>query len=188
MNVEKLITPRQFAELVDLHDGGVMTWRRRGLEWFAHLGDDAPRAMASWNTRHAGKPAFAHKCGPGYLHGGLLGEKLLAHRAVWCLATGRWPTATIDHINGNRQDNRICNLRDVAHAQNCRNQPLSKVNTSGFTGVSFDAARNKYAAHITVDGRTLHLGRFDSLADARRARQQANTQHGFHSNHGRQAA
>lgn len=144
--------------------------------------------MASWNTRHAGKPAFAHRNGVGYLHGGLLNEKLLAHRAVWCLTTGRWPSETIDHINGNRRDNRICNLRDVPHAHNCRNQPLSKVNTSGFTGVHFDAARNKYAAHITVDGRTLHLGRFDTLADARLARQQANTKHGFHNNHGRQAA
>lgn len=188
MSLEKVISPRQFAELVELHDGGLMTWRARGLEWFSHLGTDAERAMASWNAKNAGKPAFAHRAGAGYLHGSLFNKKLLAHRAVWCLATGRWPTATIDHINGNRQDNRICNLRDVAHQQNCRNQPLSKVNTSGFTGVSFDAARNKWTAQITVDRRTLHLGRFDTLAEARRARQQANTKHGFHANHGRIAA
>lgn len=188
MNVEKRITPRQFAELVELHDSGQMTWRRRGPEWFAHLGDDAPRAMASWNTRHAGKPAFAHRTGPGYLHGGLLNEKLLAHRAVWCLATGRWPAATIDHINGNRQDNRLCNLRDVPHVQNCRNQPLSRASTTGLTGVSLDSRSGKYEAHITVAGKTHHLGKFDTVHEARLARQQANTKHGFHPNHGRQAA
>lgn len=188
MSVEKLISPRQFAALVQLCDGGFMAWRARGAEWFRHLGPDAGRAMSSWNTRHAGKPAFAHRAGNGYLHGSLLNQKLLAHRAVWCLATGRWPNATIDHINGNRTDNRISNLRDVDHVQNCRNQPLSRGNTSGFTGVSFDANRNKYAAHITVGGRTLHLGRYDTLAEARIARQQANTKYEFHANHGRIAA
>jgi hypothetical protein len=188
VSVETRITPRQLAEMVELLDGGLMKWKPRGMQWFLHLGTDAQRAMASWNTRHANKPAFAHCTGNGYLHGCLFNEKLLAHRAVWCLATCHWPTATIDHINGDRQDNRICNLRDVAHVQNCRNQPRSKVNTSGFTGVSFEAARNKYAAHITIAGRTLHLGRFDALADANRARQQANTKYGFHKNHGRVSA
>ena len=188
MNVEKLINPQQFAELVELQEDGLMTWRRRDPHWFSHLGPDAQRAMASWNTKNAGKPAFSHRMGAGYLHGGLLNKKLLAHRAVWCLATGRWPTATIDHINGNRKDNRICNLRDVPHAENCRNQPLSRASTTGFTGVSFNRERNKYDAHIVVNGKTMHLGKFASLADARRARQQANARHGFHDNHGRASA
>jgi hypothetical protein len=188
VNIEKRVSPRDLAALVQLHDGGKMTWRPRGLELFSHLGSDAARTMASWNTQNAGRPAFANKAGAGYLHGGLLNEKLLAHRAVWALSTGCWPTATIDHINGDRMDNRISNLRDVAHVQNCRNQPLSRINTTGFTGVHFDSARGKYAAHITVDGKTVHLGRFATLSEAMVARQSANAKYGFHENHGRKAA
>ncbi len=189
MNVEKLISPQDLAELVTLDAlTGKMTWRERGRRWFEHLGADADRAMASWNTKHAGGPAFDHMTGNGYRHGGLLNEKLLAHRAVWALSTGRWPTATIDHVNGNRQDNRIENLRDVPHVQNCRNQPLSKANTSGVTGVSLVRGRGKYVATICVDGKTVHLGKFATLAEAAHARQAANAAHGFHDNHGRTAA
>lgn len=186
--IESLVSPRDLADLVELHADGKMTWRSRGKKWFAHLGADAGRAMASWNTKHAGKPAFAHKTGAGYLHGGLLNEKLLAHRAVWALSTGRWPVATIDHINGNRQDNRICNLRDVPHVSNCRNQPLRNVNTSGFAGVSLDKRNGKYAASICVNGKNVHLGKFETLAEARLARDAANIKHGFHANHGRRQA
>lgn len=188
MNVEGIVSPRDLAELVELHPSGAMTWRTRGKKWFAHLGADADRAMASWNTKHAGRPAFAHTTGAGYFHGGLLNGKVLAHRAVWALSTGRWPAATIDHINGNKKDNRPCNLRDVPHVSNCRNQPLSKGNTSGVTGVSIDRRSGKYAAHISVNGKTVHLGKFETLEEARLVRAAANAHHNFHPNHGRTQA
>lgn len=188
MRVEMLITAAQLHELVDANlQDGTMTWRQRDAKWFAHLGPDAQRAMSSWNTKNAGRPAFAQPNGSGYLHGGLFNGKLLAHRAIWALANDSWPTATIDHINGDRRDNRLCNLRHVEHVDNCRNQPRSSANKTGVTGVWFDQARRNYSASIMVLGKTIHIGRYPTIEAASSARAAANVAHGFHPNHGRKA-
>lgn len=71
-----------------------------------------------------------------------------------------------DHINGNRSDNRISNLRLAQHRENGQNQALRKTNTSGKHGVSWSKPHNKWAAYIMKDGRKRHLGLFDSLEDA----------------------
>lgn len=115
----------------------------------------------------------------------IFGEKVCAHVVVFALHRGRWPVETIDHINGDRCDNRPVNLRDVPHIQNMRNQPLSRASTTGVTGVSFDRPRQKYEAHITIRGKTIHLGRFSEMGAAVRARKRAEVKHGFHENHGR---
>ena len=159
---------------------GELHWLPRAAGLFPDV-----RSHMAWNSRHAGRRAFCTQSGNGYLHGSLFGVKLCAHRIVFALANGRWPAHTVDHINGDRLDNRPANLRDVPHLQNMRNQPLSKASTTGVTGVSFDSARGKYAAHITVAGRAVHLGRFATLDEAAAARTAANARHAFHPNHGR---
>lgn len=72
----------------------------------------------------------------------------------------------IDHVNGNRLDNRRSNLRFCTHAENCRNSSIRSDNTSGYVGVSFDKSRNKWEAYINLDGNRRHLGRFETPGEA----------------------
>lgn len=175
----------RLRQLVSLNsETGAMTWRPRVLDDFVDSSNPG-RAMRSWNTRFSGKPAFAHSTGNGYLHGGLFDRKILAHRVVWALHHGAWPGMTIDHIDGNKKNNRPSNLRDVTHRENCLNQPVSKVNSSGFTGVSFDKKRGMFESYVCLGGSKKTLGRFGSIADACSARVTANTTLGYHANHGR---
>ena len=66
----------------------------------------------------------------------------------------------IDHINHNRLDNRIVNLRSVSNINNTLNCSLSKNNRSGFTGVTWDKPRNVWTSRIMVHGKNLYLGSF----------------------------
>ena len=96
-----------------------------------------------------------------YLQLCICGKVIRGHRLAWFLTYGYLPKA-IDHINGDGLDNRLCNLREVTQQQNNQNhRKPPKHNTSGFLGVSFFKAGNKFAAHINVDGKKKHLGYFD---------------------------
>lgn len=99
-----------------------------------------------------------------------------AHRLAWLYVHGRWPNGEVDHINRRRADNRIANLREATRKDNSRNGSLRQ-NSSGAIGVSWDAQTERWRAHITVDGKMLHLGRFDSIAEAVAARQSAAAEH-----------
>lgn len=76
------------------------------------------------------------------------------------MTTGDWPTDQIDHINGDKGDNRIANLREATNAENNRNTGAGQANTSGFKGVCWDKAKGKWRAQIEIDGRGAHLGYF----------------------------
>ena len=83
-------------------------------------------------------------------------------------------TLYVDHINGNKLDNTIRNLRVCSNTDNCKNrQVLPSNNTSGVLGVCYDNTRHKWKAEIKVDGKKLHLGRFDAKEDAIKARIEA---------------
>lgn len=181
---EQKISILELRRMVSLDaETGKLFWNRRCASDFN--GANPARACNTWNARFAGKEAFCHMSGNGYLHGALHYQKVCAHRIVFALFYGHWPENTIDHINGVRTDNRPSNLRDVMHIENMRNQPASKASTTGVTGVSFDKASNKYEAHITVCGKKKTLGRFESISSAASARAVANQEIGFHENHGR---
>lgn len=105
------------------------------------------------------------------------------HQAVWALLRGYWPTE-IDHINGNPQDNKIENLREVDRSTNLRNAKKRSNNISGVTGVCWDTRTKKWRASI----RTTYdksLGYYNDFEDAVAARRIAETQYGYHENHGR---
>lgn len=75
--------------------------------------------------------------------------------------------AEVDHENGNGLDCRRSNLRDATHAQNQQNRVrLRQDNVSGVTGVAWDAGHCMWRARISVDGKRLHIGRFDTLGQA----------------------
>jgi HNH endonuclease/AP2 domain len=101
--------------------------------------------------------------------------------------TGHLPTLEIDHINGDRDDNRWINLRQVTASVNMKNLPLPRTNKSGTPGVIWHKRDEKWQASIKVDRRTVHLGYFESKQDAIAARKVAERQYGFHPNHGRLA-
>jgi hypothetical protein len=76
----------------------------------------------------------------------------------------------IDHINNNKLDNTINNLRFATLKENSQNAKISKKNTSGIKGISFDKKRNKYCAYITIDNKYKYIGCFTTLEQATIAR------------------
>jgi hypothetical protein len=136
-----------------------------------------------WKHLYGKRRAFVSVQTQGYLYGKLNGKNLLAHRVLWALEHGAWPTEEIDHINQDKKDNRLCNLQQVSRVQNSRNKGLYKNNTSGFAGVS-RTQRGNWCAYVVVDEKQLHLGVFNSAEEAREARASANDRFGFSSIHG----
>lgn len=165
---------------------GTLFWLPRTPDMFRLSANRTSEAnCAAWNGRYAGKEALAHASTDGYLCGHLLGPMCKAHRAIWLLYYREWPSDQIDHINGDRGDNRISNLRVVTNAENGKNQRKSKKNTSGVQGVSWDKRYGKWIANITVSGRRKYLGSFSEFDAAVQKRSHAEALYGFHPNHGR---
>jgi len=159
-------------------DTGALAWRERPL---AHFKSRA--CAAAFNARCARRPAF-EAIRSGYKSLNLDRRRYSAHRLIWKWVTGDDPEI-IDHINGDRTDNRWENLRSTSCGENQRNVSLYRNNKSGRVGVLFHKASGKWCAHIRVKRRNIHLGLHSSFEDACAARAAAEAEHGFHANHGR---
>lgn len=120
----------------------------------------------------------------GYVLISFRGVTYKAHRIAWTIYHGAPPEGEIDHINHQKHDNRIKNLRDVPSIQNARNLGLSSANTSGVLGVSFNKKDRRWKARIKVNQKEHHLGYFKTKDEAIAARQIAEEIYGFHDNHG----
>lgn len=94
------------------------------------------------------------------------GNYYLAHRLAWKMSYGVDPTDEIDHKNGIRLDNRICNLRKATRSENQRNIAKYNNNKSGFKGVSWDKSRRKWIVAIKNNNKQKTLGRFTDINDA----------------------
>lgn len=129
-----------------------------------------------------GTRAFKAISSTGYLVGSAGGKMYQAHRVAFAIGHGRWPLYQIDHINGNKLDNRLTNLREVTAAENRRNMRRSARNTSGRSGVSFYSRDQRWRVTIGC----LHVGLFDTLDEACAARTGAERALGYHENHGRE--
>lgn len=113
----------------------------------------------------------------------------LVHRIVWILVHGEWPSGEIDHINGNKADNRIANLRVCSRHENQRNTKMRKDNSSGVKGVVWDKRINAWFAQVALNGKTFYGGSFKDLEDAKRAAiELRNRLHGEFANHGEKPA
>lgn len=156
---------------------GVMVWKKRSRQYFK---TDA--AMNRWNARYAGQHAGG-LVGRGYIELGLFNKKFKAHQIIWFVVNGYW-AKMLDHIDHDRTNNKIGNLRECTVAENNRNMSVSSRNTSGHVGVSWSEARQKWRARIRVDSKDKHLGYFENIQDAVNARVAANKKHNFHPNHG----
>lgn len=107
-----------------------------------------------------------------------IGKKgYLAHRLAWLYEHGVWPEKDVDHINGNRCDNRIENLRDVSRKINTQNRRCAGINsTTGVLGVSRHRDTDKWISGIYINGKRIHLGVFETIEEAEKAYVQAKRQ------------
>lgn len=164
---------------------GELFWKERGPEHFTTKKISAEKLAGRWNAQFAGEVAGS-PCGNRYLGLTIQYAQYLAHRIIWKMLFGRDPD-NIDHVDGDRANNRLANLRGVSAQDNHRNKCTPVTNTSGIIGVYFDGKRNKWCAAITDSGRAVFIGRYDTLLDAAEARKNAEIRLGFHPNHGRAA-
>jgi hypothetical protein len=141
-----IITAERLRQLLHYDpDTGVLTWliNRRGYNGGVRIGD-----VAGWISTK------------GYRKIRIDGREYRAARLAWLYMAGEWPKAEIDHIDGDRADDRFCNLREATASQNLANAPMRADNTSGFKGVSWCKRAGKWRAHIKINGKSRTLGRF----------------------------
>ncbi|RYD26034.1 MAG: HNH endonuclease [Lysobacteraceae bacterium] len=174
------ITPEICRQLVRYDpETGKLWWLERGMEWFTDL-----RSCASWNSKYAGKEAFWVYTDDGYRKGLLLRVPFRASRLAWAITHGEWPKGEVDHINGIKDDNRICNLRDVVRQVNARNRTLRRDNRSGYNGVGVAETAGKWKATIRGYDKSILLGIYATKAEAVAARQAAQKVLGYSARHG----
>ena len=119
-----------------------------------------------------------------YLRIKLQNQLYRAHRLAWLHEKGYVSDKeVIDHINHDKLDNRIVNLRSVPQSINSKNLSKPKNNTSGYSGVFKD--RDKWRSKITVNGKTKYLGTYKTKDEALKARVEAAKKYKFHENHGK---
>ena len=109
----------------------------------------------------------------GYLCIRVCSRRYKAHRLAWLYVYGVWPEDQIDHINRNRADNRISNLRDVSHKQNHQNTGKPRNNTSGHTGIGWHKQSSKWVVQIIHNQKKIHLGYFTNIEESIAARKAA---------------
>ena len=161
---------------------GELVWRVRPVTMFTvGKSEKRPRsaehACNQWNSRWAGKSASTIKP-DGYCYIHLNYRTELAHRLIWKIMTGVDPVE-IDHIDGDRSNNKWVNLRDGTRSDNQRNTALRRDNKSRTVGVSFSKRQQKWIASIW-------LGSFDSQEEAITIRKKYEHLLGYHPNHGRE--
>lgn len=130
-----------------------------------------------WKQKLSNRGAVGKKAGAisyGYNVINIDRVRYFAHRLAWLYVYGVWPEKEIDHIDRNRFNNSISNLRDVSRAVNALNNGLRSDATSGLKGVTWCQERNKWQAQINISGRNLTLGRYDTIDEAAIAYKAAN--------------
>lgn len=105
----------------------------------------------------------------GYVSIWINAKPYYAHRLAWAFCNGSWPCGDIDHINEDKSDNRISNLRVASRSENMFNRSSNKNNTSGIKGVVFCKATSKWRAQIMVDRKSINIGRFTTKEQAANA-------------------
>lgn len=104
----------------------------------------------------------------GYIQVGLDYAQYRAHRLAWLYMTGKFPEYDVDHINGKRDDNRWCNLREATRTENMQNlREATSASGSGLLGAF--SGRNRWRSQIRVGGKQLNLGTFDTAEEAHAA-------------------
>jgi|DEB0MinimDraft_10_1074344.scaffolds.fasta_scaffold83881_1 hypothetical protein len=168
MSKKELPSPELLRQLLRYEpDTGKLYWRERTSNRIK-IGEEASTVNAY-----------------GYVVVGVLNHRLPAHRIAWAIYHNEWPTQEVDHINGDRSDNSIKNLRNVSPVQNKQNTKIYSTNTSGTHGVAYNKQNKNWRVRITVNKQIIEIGSFKNLDDAIVARKKAEAKYGFHPNHGK---
>jgi len=154
-----------------------MTTQKRLKELFYYRAEsgDFVRMVPRSQTKAGDVAGSCHK--KGYLNIRIDGKLYLSHRLAWLYVTGHWPADQIDHINGVKDDNRFCNLREATNSENKRNTGLYRNNTSGYKGVYLDKRNKEWTAKIRLHGVYKYLGSFTDITDAAAAYAAASAKH-----------
>lgn len=147
---------------------------------------DAEAGVFTWRMNRGGTAKAGTVAGniqaAGYRYINFKGKLVAAHRLAWLYVHGVWPNGDIDHINHQRADNRIANLRDTNRSQNMRNSLRKRTELSPLQGVCWDRQHQKWLSCITSNGKQIHLGRYDTAELAHEAYVKASKEiHGEHS-------
>lgn len=182
MSKASTISPEILRQLLSYdEETGLLHWRVRDASWFK-----TNARCLSWNKVYAGKCAGTLYKVTGYVGVTVLGIRMLAHRVAYAIMSGTYPEDQIDHINGNRADNRWSNLRPVTAVENRRNMTRLRNANTGVVGVGF--TDNRWVASIRgIDGKAVRIGSYLTLHEAKIARRAAEKVLGYHQNHGRAA-
>lgn len=107
------------------------------------------------------------------------------HRVIWCLVHGEWPDLFIDHIDRNRSNNRLENLRLATRSENSCNTVVKVNSVSGIKGVNWHKASQSWLVRLQINGVRTEIGRFSSIEEAKRAIENARlSTHKEFTNHG----
>ena len=161
-NIVELPTQQYLQECFE-HDNedGKLYWNIRPLHHF----DDNERIMEGFNTQFGGK-VVGRIDKAGYYRTKIKNTNPAVHRIIWKMYRGEDPKYFIDHINGNRSDNRIENLRDIPHGHNTINlNGLKENNNTGYTGVS-KVRSGRYRSYTNVDGKQKIIGTYNTPEEA----------------------
>jgi hypothetical protein len=146
---------------------GVLFWKFRPLH---HFIDE--HSWKVWNARYANNIVSCISSN-GYGRVSVDSNRYLVHRIIWKLVTGNDPIKLIDHIDGNRLNNRVSNLREANDSENQWNSLAQKNNKLGIKGVRLDKNGKNYCARITHYGKEYGLGTYDTIEEASLAYQKA---------------
>lgn len=164
---EKSISIEDLHRLLTIDmETGKLFWKRRDTSWFKEGYDTIETQAKRWNTRFAEKEAFNNMGHDGYYRGFLFNNRIRTHRVVWAMANGSWPEHTIDHIDGDRSNNRPSNLRDVIHADNIQNQNKPLPNSKSKIRGVHQVPSGKWVAQLRAYNKRFHLGTFDTIEEA----------------------
>lgn len=149
MAAKAIITADRLRQLLDYDpDTGLFTWLPR---------DPVNQYVQTWNTRYANRVAGTFHNGK-YVQINVEGKLYSCHRLAWLYVYGEFPDRSVDHINRDPSDNRLCNLRLAEPHEQMQNLPIRRHNTSGHTGVSYAKHAKKWVARISHRRRLHHLG------------------------------
>lgn len=181
------LTQEIVRELIDYDAStGIPIWKERGVKWFKDGKGryTKERNQKVWNSKFAGTEALGAPKDSGHKHGYIFSKKYPQHVIIWFWWYGIWPEE-IDHENGCPWDNKISNLRNVTHQENCKNQPKRSNNSSGFMGVHKSGKiKRPWKVAITSNKTRLAFRYFEDVNEAAVFAKEMYEKLDFHQNHG----